>query len=53
MVSSEISEKVANIQSEIKAMLSSDGLEPCETAGLESALAHIDLLCIELGLDVK
>ena len=49
----EISQKVASIRDEINGMLAQDDLEPCIRSGLESAQAHVQLLCIELGLDVQ
>ena len=52
MGSSEISIKTAQIKSMIEDILARGESEPFARANLESALAHIQLLYLELGLDV-
>lgn len=52
MERAEISGKVRSVKADIEALLAQPELQPSATACLESALAHIDLLYIELGLDL-
>lgn len=52
MERTEISGKVRSVKADIEALLAQAELQPSAAACLESALAHIDLLYIELGLDL-
>ncbi len=49
----EISQKIASIKTDLDKMLSQKDLEPCISSCLESILAHVNLLYIELGLDAR
>lgn len=49
----EISQKTTAIKADLDNILRQDDLEPCIRICAESALAHINLLYIELGLDVQ
>jgi hypothetical protein len=51
MDSAEIKIKIIAIKADMELMLAQEDLEPYVRAGLESALAHVTLLYIELGLD--
>lgn len=53
MENSGINEKIIGIRADIKNMLLKNKLEPYAAACLDSALAHIELLYIELGLDLE
>lgn len=52
MERAEIIGKVRSIKADLEALLAQPELQPSAAACLESALAHIDLLYIELGLDM-
>lgn len=53
MERTEINETVLSIKSDIERLLVQEDLQPSYAACLESALAHIELLYIELGLDLQ
>lgn len=52
MERTEMNDTVRAIKAGIDRLLGQEDLQPCAAACLESALAHIDLLYIELGLDL-
>ncbi len=53
MERTEINGTVRAIKAELEWLLGQEDLQPSAAACLESALAHIDLLYIELGLDIQ
>ena len=53
MDAEQLNAKVRALKSDIESLIREDAMEPCSVACLSSALAHIDLLYYELGLDVS